>query len=259
MNMLTRDRVVPTISRERLLADLRYDRLRLSLLAEIRHQQEHPRQTLLARIEKLIDQVLLDSGVPRQQVRHEHLGKLRLVVEHAHDGRLFDPHDDAFRHRRDRRQAQRLSGQAALAEEVPLPVERDDRFLPLLGDDADLDLALLNVKDGIRRVALREDFLILAIVRYGPPAVHGAEEGFHVERLFFLFALATTPSPSPVPFEELILLSAGREFHIFLRNKAAAGVFNFIQVVFKIIQLGQTHAQKCQFLSRENATHGRKC
>jgi hypothetical protein len=42
-------------------------------------------------------------------------------------------------------------------------VEGDDCFLARLGDDADLDLALLNVKDGIRWVALREDFLILAI------------------------------------------------------------------------------------------------
>ena len=33
--------------RERLLAH-RYDRLRLSLLAEVRHQEEYPRQTLLA-------------------------------------------------------------------------------------------------------------------------------------------------------------------------------------------------------------------
>jgi len=36
-----------------------------------------------------------------------------------------------------------MSVQATLAEEVPVPVERDDRLLPLLGDDADLDLALL--------------------------------------------------------------------------------------------------------------------
>jgi hypothetical protein len=39
--------------------------------------------------------------------------------------------------------------QAALTEKVPISVECDDRLLTLLGDDADLDLALLNVEDGI--------------------------------------------------------------------------------------------------------------
>src|ERR1043166_9857976 len=120
----------PDHLRERLLANLRYDGLGLTLLAEVRHQKEHSRQTLLAGVEELVDQVLLDPGVPRQQVRHEHLGELRLVVEDANDGGLLDTHDDAFRHRYDRRHAQGMSVQATLAEEVSVPVERDDRLLP---------------------------------------------------------------------------------------------------------------------------------
>ena len=52
--------------RERLLAFLRYDPLWPSLLAEVRHQEERSCQTLLARIEELIDQVLFDSGIPSQ-------------------------------------------------------------------------------------------------------------------------------------------------------------------------------------------------
>src|SRR6185312_417700 len=51
--------------RERLLAYLRYHGLRFALLAEIRHQEEQSRKTLLARIEELIYQVLLDASVPR--------------------------------------------------------------------------------------------------------------------------------------------------------------------------------------------------
>jgi hypothetical protein len=42
-----------------------------------------------------------------------------------------------------------MSVQTALAEEVPAAVECDDRLLALPGDDADLDLALLDVKDSI--------------------------------------------------------------------------------------------------------------
>jgi len=49
-----------------------------------------------------------------------------------------------------------MSIQAALTEELPVSVERDDRLLSLLGDDADLDLALLDVEDGIPRVSLGE-------------------------------------------------------------------------------------------------------
>jgi hypothetical protein len=64
MKVLTRDRVVPLSRLARLLADFRNDRLRFALLAKIGHQEKHPRQTLFARIEKLIDQIFLDAGVP---------------------------------------------------------------------------------------------------------------------------------------------------------------------------------------------------
>jgi hypothetical protein len=39
-----------------------------------------------------------------------------------YDGRFVEPRDDAFGHRLDRRQAQRLAVQAALAKELPLSV-----------------------------------------------------------------------------------------------------------------------------------------
>ena len=57
-------------------------------------------------------------------------------------------------------------------------MEGDNRLLAVLGYDADLDLALLDVKDGIRLVPLGEDSLIFAITRYGPALVHGVEEVF---------------------------------------------------------------------------------
>jgi hypothetical protein len=46
----------------------------------------------------------------------------------------------------------------------------------VLGYNLNLDLTLLDIEDGIRRVALRKDHLILAIRRYGPAAVHGVQE-----------------------------------------------------------------------------------
>jgi hypothetical protein len=68
-------------------------------------------------------------------------------MDHAYDGRFVESHDDAFRHRRYRGQAPRLAGQTALAEEIPLAMDCDDRFLSLLGNNANLDLAFLNEKD----------------------------------------------------------------------------------------------------------------
>ena len=74
-----------------------------------------------------------------------------------------------------------MSVQAALAKEVAVPVECDNRFLSLLGDNADLDLAFLDVEDGIPPVSLGEDLLVLPIVRHGSPAVHSVEEHLDVE------------------------------------------------------------------------------
>jgi hypothetical protein len=94
--------------------------------------------------------------------------------------------------------AKRLAGQASLAKEVLSSVQGNDCFLARFRPDADLDLAILNVKDSISAVALRENFLILAIGRNRPSAVHAAEEGIHVERLFFLFSHERPRIPVPL-------------------------------------------------------------
>jgi hypothetical protein len=50
--------------RERLLAHLRNDRLGSTFLAKVSQQEKSPCQTLLTRIEQLIDQVLFDPDGP---------------------------------------------------------------------------------------------------------------------------------------------------------------------------------------------------
>jgi hypothetical protein len=45
----------------------------LPVLAEAGQQQQNPRQAFLAGIEQLINQVLFDPNIPRQQIRHEEL------------------------------------------------------------------------------------------------------------------------------------------------------------------------------------------
>ena len=53
---------------QRFLTDLWIDRLRATFLAEIREQQEQPGKSPLARVEELVDQVLLDPAVPGQEI-----------------------------------------------------------------------------------------------------------------------------------------------------------------------------------------------
>jgi len=55
--------------REGFLADSCQYRLRPTFLAKIRQKQKNPCQAFLARIEQLIDQILLDTTVASQEVR----------------------------------------------------------------------------------------------------------------------------------------------------------------------------------------------
>ena len=72
------------------------DRLRAAFLAEIREQQKQPRKSLLARIEQLVDQILLDPAVPGQEIRHKQLGKFRLIMEGRDHRGFCDRRDDAI-------------------------------------------------------------------------------------------------------------------------------------------------------------------
>ena len=56
--------------------------------------------------------------------------------------------------------------QAAFAEELARLQNCDDRFLALLGQDRELDLAFLNVKNRIRDIALLEHMLIFTEFQY---------------------------------------------------------------------------------------------
>src|SRR5581483_3299108 len=127
---------------KRLLADLGDDGFGFALLAEIRQQKKSPRQTFLARIEQLIDQIFFDANRTGQEMRDEQFGKSRLFVKHARERRLFDPHDLAFRHRGRRCHALRLPGQASFAAEFVVPEYGNDGFLASFGDDCDLYLSL---------------------------------------------------------------------------------------------------------------------
>jgi len=184
--------------RERRLADLRYDRLGFSRLAEIRHEQEQSGQTLLARIEKLIDQIFFNTCIPAQNISNEPLGKSRFVEEHPLDDLLFYPQDAAFGHRHRRRQAHGLARQAAFAEKIILSVDCYDGFLSALGNHADFYPAFLKVENGIRRVALIEKLLALPKLHQPSIAVGGGKKCIDVERALIPFRFSHGAFPIPV-------------------------------------------------------------
>jgi hypothetical protein len=105
--------------RQRFLTELSHDRLRPAFLAEICQQKEKPGEALFARIEQLIDQVLFNSTVPIQQIRHEQFRKFRLIVNGSDHGRLLQASNHAIIIDCPRCcDAQRMAIQASFAEKV---------------------------------------------------------------------------------------------------------------------------------------------
>jgi hypothetical protein len=167
--------------RQCLLADFHGDWLWTAFLAEIRQEQQRGRQALFARIENLVGQVLLRAAGAGQQMSDEPLAEARLVVQDTDHLGFSDPHDFAFDHGSGRRQAERLPDQAALPEELARAQDGGYRFLALREGDHDLDLARLDVEDGIRRALLREDDVVGAIGGNAPAATYGREKRVRIE------------------------------------------------------------------------------
>ena len=104
--------------RQRFLVDRRGDVLGFVFLAEIRQQQKHPRQPLLAGIEQLVDQILFDAKIAVQQIGNEQRGKFRFVMQRAQHCRPRQPHQGAIGHRRHGRHAPRVAVETSLAEKI---------------------------------------------------------------------------------------------------------------------------------------------
>jgi hypothetical protein len=62
--------------------------------------------------------------------------------------------------------AQWMAIQTSFTEKMPGSQDCNHRFLALLGNDGELDLALLDVKNGIGDLSLRKSNLILSIFGY---------------------------------------------------------------------------------------------
>ena len=80
-----------------------------------------------------------------------------LFVEQTHHQLFLDPVKGAIAHCHSRGDAQRLTCQTSLAEELTGAQNGDDRFFALLGNNLALHLASQNVEKGIRRFSLPVD------------------------------------------------------------------------------------------------------
>ena len=126
---------------EGILIDSGDHRFSLAFLAKMRKQQENPSQTLFAGVEKLVYEVCFISDVARQQMLDKQFRNIVMLVKHTRHQRFIDLIKGAIGHRDSRCYAQRLAGEASLAEELPRAQDCDDRFFALLGYNRELYLA----------------------------------------------------------------------------------------------------------------------
>jgi hypothetical protein len=78
-------------------------------------------------------------------------------------GRLLQTSNHAFIDRPRCCDAQGMAIQTSFAKKLTWSQDCYHRFLALLGNDSELDLALLNVEDRVRDLSLRKNNLILPV------------------------------------------------------------------------------------------------
>ena len=143
--------------REHLLRDFGKNPLEFVFLAIACEKQQRARQALLAGIEELIYQVLLNSDVPREHESDEAVGKLMFGMEDANHLGFFDHERGGWRDGGRRTDSNRLTGEASFANEITRPQDGDDRLLARFIDDGEPYSTFLNVEDTPARITLRKD------------------------------------------------------------------------------------------------------
>ena len=109
-----------------------------------------------------------------------------LLVEHANHYRPLDPDQSAIGHRRSGCDAQRLSCKAAFTEKVAGAENSDNGFFTLFGCNSEFDLAVPDVKDGIRGLALPENLALRTVLYRSVAAGDSRKNCFPIDRQDFL-------------------------------------------------------------------------
>jgi hypothetical protein len=107
--------------RKRCLAYFGNNTLRRSFFAEVSLKKEDSGQPLFARIEKVVNQILLVPNVSGQQISDEHVGQSVFPVERLHHRFLLNAQDVTSRYRTGGPHAQGPSCKAAFPEKIAIP------------------------------------------------------------------------------------------------------------------------------------------
>ena len=99
-----------------------------------------------------------------EEIRHEPSGKGWLRLQHSEHLLSCDAQDLTLRQRCSGGQSARLTVQTAFAEETASFQQCDDGLFTALGDDGQLEPAVVNKEHGVRRVPSSEnDFTLVAL------------------------------------------------------------------------------------------------
>src|ERR1700722_6988243 len=97
--------------------------------------------------------------------------------------------------RRSRWDTQRMTVQTSFAKKVVRLQNTYDCFLAPLGNDGELDLALLDINNRAGLASLRKNHLVLLILGYGFPIAHFGEKCFRLECGLPTFLTKKSSSP----------------------------------------------------------------
>jgi hypothetical protein len=197
--------------RKSFLTDVGNCNFGLSVLAEVSKQEENASKPFLARIEKLINQILFVPHVPYQQIRHEHVGKSVLSMNYRQHGLLVDPHHRTIGHCSCEAQAKRLSGKATFSEEIACIQYPYRSFLSALGHDGEFYLSRLDVKNGIGWITLNKDRLLLDESCDLSAAIDGRKESLDIEFSALLGSYCCGRHDQASPQEQSIKAKRARE------------------------------------------------
>jgi hypothetical protein len=129
------------------LADFGNHGLWSPVFAELGEQQQGACQALFAGVEELINQIFLETNVTDQQVGHEHVGKLFLIVKHPHHFFPVNSEYGAGRESCGSGHALWLDcGDALFSHEISHAKQRYGCFLAALGVDRKLDPPLFDIE-----------------------------------------------------------------------------------------------------------------
>ncbi len=158
--------------------------LRMAARAVVCEQQQSARQPLLAGVEELVHQVLLDSSVSCQHISDEAVGELVFLVQHANHLVFLDEEHGGRCNRGRRRHANGPARKAPFPQKIALSKDRHNGFFARLVNNGELYTAFLNVNHTRSTITLRVDLLRSSIFHNSSGYTGRIEKSLGIESVF---------------------------------------------------------------------------